>query len=87
MEQIVPSITTNDLEWCANWKQEDRFYCTLFIRSDRYSKPHGFHSLLEELFGDKYGGFRYDNHRNGYECWFKNKEDMLTLKLLANTKT
>ena len=83
MEPIVPSITTNDLEWCANWTQDNRYYCTMFIRSKRYSKPKGFHKLLEDLFGSTYGGFRYDNHRNGYECWFKSKEDMLTLKLLA----
>ena len=83
-EQIVPSIATGDLEWCANWEQEDRFYCTLFIRNaGKYSKPKGFHNLLEELFGSKYGGFRYDQYRHGYECWFRNREDMLTFKLLA----
>ena len=83
MEQTVPSIAPSDLEWCANWEQDQRFYCTLFIRSNRYQKPTGFHKLLEELFGNKYGGFRYDQHRNGYECWFRNKEDMLTFKMLA----
>ena len=83
MEQIVPSITTNDLEWCANWTQDNKFYCTLFIKGNKYSKPRGFNKLLQELFGETFGGFRYDQYRNGYECWFKNKEDMLTLKLLA----
>lgn len=83
MEQIVRYITTNELEWCANWTQDDRFYCTVFIKSNRYSKPKGFGKFLEGLFGDKYGGFRYDNHRNGYECWFRNQEDMLTFKLVA----
>jgi len=82
----VQSIETNDLEWCANWTQEDRFYCTLFIKSQRFSKPKGFAQLLEDLFGDKFGGFRYDQYRHGYECWFRNKEDMLTLKLMANNE-
>lgn len=83
MEQIVPSITTNDLEWCANWTQDNRYYCTVFIKSSRYKKPNGFHRFLEELFGSKYGGFRYDQYRNGYECWFRSQEDMLTFKLVA----
>lgn len=79
----MPSITTNDLEWCANWTQDNRYYCTMSIRSNAYSKPKGFSDLLEELFGNDYGAFRYDNNRYGYECWFRKKEDMLTLKLLA----
>ena len=82
-EQIVPSIAPNDLEWCANWTQDNRFYCTVFINGHKYQKPNGFHNLLEGLFGPKYGGFRYDQYRNGYECWFRKQEDMLTFKLLA----
>ena len=74
-----------DLEWCANWQMEDKYYCTLFIR-ENYSKPKGFARLLEDLFGHKYGGFRYDQYRHGYECWFRNKDDMLTLKLLSANK-
>lgn len=79
----MPSITTDDLEWCANWTQDDRYYCTVFVKSTRYSKPRGFHNFLENLFGKTYGGFRYDNHRNGYECWFRTHEDMITFKLVA----
>ena len=48
MEQTVPSITTNDLEWCANWTQDNKFYCTLFIKGNKYSKPRGFNKLLED---------------------------------------
>lgn len=83
MEQIVPSITTSDLEWCANWTQDNRYYCTVFIKGSRYKKPRGFHDFLEGLLGSTYGGFRYDQYRNGYECWFKSQEDMLTFKLVA----
>ena len=38
------------------------------------------------MFGSRYGGFRYDKYRNGYEVWFRNKDDMLTLKLLSAKK-
>lgn len=61
MERIVQFIESHDLEWCANWEQENRFYCTLFIKGQRYSKPKGFARLLEDLFGDKFGGFRLIN--------------------------
>ena len=74
-------VKMQDLEWCANWKMEDRYYCSIFNRSSKGSK--GFHSLLENMFGTKYGGFRKSQH--GYEVWFRKKEDMLTLKLMANT--
>ena len=79
----MQSIETSDLEWCANWTQDNRYYCTVFVKSNRFKKPKGFHKLLEDLFGRRYGGFRYDSLRNGYECWFRNQEDMLTFKLLA----
>ena len=84
----MTAIQPDDLEWCANWTQDNRFYCTVFINSPSvYNKPNGFHNLLESLFGPKYGGFRYDQYRNGYECGFRNQEDMLTFKLLAGNGT
>ena len=78
-------VKMSELEWCANWQMEDRYYCSLFAR-DHNRKPKGFHSLLESMFGSKYGGFRYDANKNGYEVWFRNKDDMLTLKLLSQIK-
>ena len=81
----MPSITTNDLEWCANWQMENRYYCSLFAK-DADKKVKGFSNLLENMFGPKYGGFRYDKRHNGYEVWFRNKDDMLTLKLLSGKK-
>jgi len=74
-----------DLEWCANWQMDNRYYCSLFAK-DPNSKPTGFHKLLENMFGSKYGGFRYDRNKNGYQVWFRNQEDMLTLKMLSGTK-
>jgi len=70
-----------NIEWCANWQQDDRFYCTVSHRGIKKTK--GFHQILENLFGNRYGGFRYNHHRNGYEIWFRNKDDMLTFKLMA----
>lgn len=71
-----------NLEWAANWQQDDRYYCRL--RAD--TKPRGLHKFLEENFTDKYGGWRWDSYSNGVEVWFKTKEDMLTFKLLVSIK-
>ena len=71
------------LEWCANWQMENRYYCSLFAKD--VQKVKGF-SNPENMFGPKYGGFRYDKRHNGYEVWFRNKDDMLTLKLLSGKK-
>jgi hypothetical protein len=76
-------VKMQDLEWCANWQQDDRFYCTVSHKGTKKSKGRGFHEILENLFGNRYGGFRYNHHRNGYEIWFRNKDDMLTFKLMA----
>lgn len=83
MEQIVRSITTNDLEWCANWQMEDKYHCSLVGNQNTFK---GFNKLMENMFGSKYGGFRYDRRRYGYEVWFRNKDDMLTLKLLTQKR-
>ena len=84
MGQTVPSIDLAELEWCANWKTEHGYYCTVILRDNsRYSKPRGVHFLLDELFGTNYGGFRYNDSTNGVEIWFKKKQDMLTFKMLT----
>ena len=64
---------------------DNRYYCTLFAK-DPNNKPIGFHKLLENMFGTKYGGFRYDRYKNGYQVWFRNQDDMLTLKMLSGKK-
>lgn len=46
----------------------------------------GFNDFLTSTFGNKYGAWRYDNKRHGVEIWFKNKEDMLTFKMLIQVK-
>ena len=81
--QQYTKVNMQDLEWCANWKMDKRFYCSLYAR-DPNRKPKGLQTFLENMFGSKYGGFRYDRRRDGYEVWFKNKDDMLTFKLMAN---
>ena len=78
-------VKMSELEWCANWQMEDRYYCSLFAK-DAEKKYKGFDSLLESMFGPRYGGFRYDKRNNGYEVWFRKKDDMLTLKLLSAKK-
>ena len=82
--QQFMKVKMQDLEWCANWKMDDRYYCSIFNRNSTSSK--GFDKLLENMFGTKYGGFRYDQRLCGYEVWFRKKEDMLTLKLLSGKK-
>ena len=83
----MQSITTDELEWCANWVTEQRYYCTVLVSDhSRYSKPRGVHLLLEELFGVDYGGFRYNESSNGVEVWFRKKEDMLTFKMLTQAQ-
>ena len=74
------------LEWCANWQMENRYYCSPFAKDASDKKVKGFSNPLENMFGSKYGGFRYDKRHNGYEVWFRNKDDMLTLKLLFRQK-
>ena len=83
--QQFMKVKMSELEWCANWQMEDRHYCSLFVR-DANKKVKGFNDLLENMFGPRYGGFRYDKRHNGYEVWFRNKDDMLTLKLLSGKK-
>jgi len=78
-------VKMQDLEWCANWKMDNRYYCSV-LSIDPNRKPTGFHRFLENMFGNKYGGFRYDHNRNGFEVWFRNREDMLTFKLLSANK-
>ena len=75
-------VDMKNIEWCANWTQDDRYYCTVFQKGQA-RRARGFHEILENLFGNRYGGFRYNQHRNGYEIWFRNKDDMLTFKLMA----
>ncbi len=71
-----------NIEWCANWQQDNRYYCTVSHKGQA-KRQRGFHEILENLFGNRYGGFRYNHRRNGYEIWFRNKDDMLTFKMMA----
>jgi hypothetical protein len=73
-----------NLDWCANWQQDDRWYCTLFFR-DNEAVLNGFHKFLENTFGKDYGGWRLDKQRHGVEIWFRRQEDMLTFKMLTQT--
>jgi hypothetical protein len=75
-----------DLEWGASWQQDDKYYCTLFIMRD-YMNTKGLDDYLKATFGNDFGGWRYDRQRHGVEVWFKNKEDMLTFKLITATKS
>lgn len=70
-----------DLQWGASWQQDNRYYCVLFIKKD-YMNTRGFDEFLKTTFGENFGGWRYDKQRHGIEIWFRNKEDMLTFKLL-----
>ena len=90
MEQIVQSTGTTgnlnlDLKWGASWKHNERFHCTLSIMRD-YFDNQAFSDFLLDQFGDSYGSWKYDKHIHGVEVWFKNKEDMLAFKLLAQSE-
>ena len=83
----MTSIDYSELEWWYNWKVDERYYCTvLVIDASQYSKPKGFNKLLVDMFGEKYGGCRYESSMNGYECWFRRQEDIIAFKLLIPTR-
>jgi thioredoxin-related protein len=73
------------LEWGASWKQDNCYHCTLFIEKDYFNHPR-FGEYLLEQFGVDFGGWKYDKHIHGVEVWFKNKQDMLTFKILSQTQ-
>lgn len=73
------------LQWGASWKQDDRFHCTLTIKRD-YFDNQAFAEFLLDTFGSQYGSWKYDKHIHGVEVWFKKKEDMLTFKMLVQTR-
>ena len=75
-------VNMNNIEFLANWQQENRYYCTVANRG-QVRRQKGFDRALKDLFGPRYGGFRYNGRRNGYEIWFRKKDDLLTFKLMA----
>lgn len=75
-----------DLEWCASWEQDGRFYCTLFIVRD-YANTKWLQEFLVSTFGKNYGSWRYDHQRHGIEIWFRSRDDMLAFKLITQSKS